>query len=134
MNIAASIELEPDPIEIDPRPCELCGCTIDQHRRIDTPEGPDFFCDDVEREIMLRAADLVRQWEFADSRDRWRHIGERPPPPAIEGPAAKPYRTPQSTIDAFWYVVHLDDADRLEAWLLAHSKDAPTLLKMLETK
>jgi hypothetical protein len=24
--------------------------------------------------------DLVRQWELADPRDRWRHTGEAPPP------------------------------------------------------
>ena len=32
-----------------------------------------------ERLIMLRSADLVRQWEVADSRDRWQHNGEQPP-------------------------------------------------------
>src|ERR1700730_208920 len=34
------------PAEIDPRPCQRCGSTIDQHRRVDTPEGPEFFCED----------------------------------------------------------------------------------------
>jgi hypothetical protein len=32
-----------------------------------------------EREIELRAADLVRQWEMADTRDAWHHTGEAPP-------------------------------------------------------
>jgi hypothetical protein len=32
--------------KIDPRPCQRCGSTIDQHRRVDTPDGPEFFCDD----------------------------------------------------------------------------------------
>jgi hypothetical protein len=41
-------KLAPSPAEeIDPRLlCQHCGSTIDQHRRVDTPEGPDFFCDD----------------------------------------------------------------------------------------
>ena len=29
----------------------------------------------------------------------------------------RPYRTPQSTIDAFWYLVQLNDTARLKAWL-----------------
>jgi hypothetical protein len=53
-------------------------------------------------------------------------------PPAPREPA--PYRTPQSTIDAFWYVVGLDDLDRLAAWLDDHPRDKPTLLKLLESK
>ncbi len=36
--------IEPEPIEIDPRPCSRCGLTIDRHERDDTPEGPLFFC------------------------------------------------------------------------------------------
>src|SRR5713101_4038533 len=33
----------------DDRPCRFCGLTIDQHRRVDTPNGPEFFCDDEPR-------------------------------------------------------------------------------------
>jgi hypothetical protein len=44
------------------------------------------------------------------------------------------YRTPKSTIDAFWYVVGLNNPDRLKAWLRQHPGDAPTLLKLLESK
>lgn len=64
--------LEPDPIEIDPRPCERCGRTIDQHECIDTPEGPEFYCfpDD----------DIVTCWELAD------------PGTAGATPASKPRR------------------------------------------
>ncbi len=62
-----------------------------------------------EREIVLRTADLVRQWELADPRDAWRVTEEALPTAAIRNsdisgaPADKPrpYRTPQSTIDAF---------------------------------
>jgi hypothetical protein len=126
-------EIEPNPIEIDPRPCELCGRTIDQHERVDTPEGPEFFCwnDD----------DIVTRWELADPRDAWRHTGESPPPASVrnsditEQPSApKHYRTPQATADAFWLVVNLCDPVRLKAWLHDHPRDARHLLKLLESK
>jgi hypothetical protein len=52
-----------------------------------------------------------------------------PPPPR----APEPYRPPASTIDAFWYVASLREPDRLKAWLLDRPKDAPTLLKLMET-
>ena len=44
----------------------------------------------------------------------------------------RPYRTPEATIDAFWYLVRLNDPDRLKAWLAARPLDAPTLLKIYE--
>jgi hypothetical protein len=46
----------------------------------------------------------------------------------------RPYRTPQSTIDAFWYLVQLNEPDRLEAWLRARPSDAATLLKLYEER
>jgi hypothetical protein len=83
------------------------------------------------------ADDIVRRLEMADHRDRWKHTGESPPSPEVRNgpmPAAvsKGYCTPQSTIGAFWFVVGLDDPERLEAWLLARPKDAPTLFKLME--
>jgi hypothetical protein len=33
---------EPDPLEIDPRPCELCGLTIDRHEQVETRKGRNF--------------------------------------------------------------------------------------------
>jgi hypothetical protein len=88
-----------------------------------------------EREIMLRAADLVQQWEFADPRDRWRHTGEAPPKPKT-GSDKEPvfYRTPESTVAAFWYVVGECKPERLKAWLANHPQDRPYLLKLLEGK
>jgi hypothetical protein len=139
MNIASPEILEPDPIEIDPRHCHFCGCTIDDHIRIDTPEGPEFFCtgglDDA-------AADMVRQWEMADPRDRWRHTGETPPPESVRNSdilprvpdKPQPYRTPQATRDAFWHVVGLADPEKFKAWLADHPKDARFLIKLLEGK
>jgi hypothetical protein len=113
-------ERGPDPIEIDSRPCQLCGCAIE----------------DLEELIYLRAADLIAQWERADPRDAWRHTGEAPPPRTIEPAptAAQPYRTPQSTIDAFWYVVGLCDPERLTVWLDDHPRETAFLLKLLEGK
>jgi hypothetical protein len=108
---------EPHPIEI--ALCKLCGCAIE----------------DLEELIYLRAADLIAQWERADPRDCWRHSGEEPPRAVKPAPAAaQPYRTPQATIDAFWYVISLRDPARFNAWLDDHSKDATFLLKLLDAK
>jgi hypothetical protein len=46
----------------------------------------------------------------------------------------RPYQTAQSTIDAFWYMVQLNEPDRLKAWLEARPLDAPTLLKIYEER
>jgi hypothetical protein len=115
--IDAPVDIEPDPIEIEP--CELCGCAIE----------------DLEELIYLRAADLIAQWERADPRDSWKHTGEHPPrrQPTPTEPA-RPYRTPQATIDAFWHVASLDNADYLKRWLARHPRDVETLQKLWEAK
>jgi hypothetical protein len=46
----------------------------------------------------------------------------------------RPYRTAESTIDAFWYLVRQNNPDRLKAWLAARPLDGPTLLKLLEAR
>jgi hypothetical protein len=131
------IELEPDPIEIDPRPCELCGLTIDRHERIDAPEGPEFFCADLSPDEMTlpeleRRAELRRQEEVAAILARMDAMaGTADVAPA---PEPEPYRPAASTIEAFWFVVGLGDADRLKAWLHHRPKDAPTLLKLVGSK
>lgn len=131
MNIAAPMRVEPIPLEPGPlrspapfgapksQACELCACLIE----------------DFETLVYVRAAELAAQWEAADPRDRWRHTGA-PPPPALDGPSApaRPYRTPQATIDAFWCVVRLADPGRLAAWLDDHPKDEFLLLNLLENK
>jgi hypothetical protein len=33
MNIATAVEIEADPIEIDPRPCSRCGLTVTNYAR-----------------------------------------------------------------------------------------------------
>jgi hypothetical protein len=112
-------EREPDPIEIGPRPCQLCGCTIE----------------DLEELIYLRAADLIAEWERADPRDRWRHTGETAPKPSEEPRRrAEPYRPPESTVQAFWYVTRNHDADYLAAWLAKHPADRPHLFRIWKAK
>jgi hypothetical protein len=130
MNVASTIIR---PIEIDPRPCVLCGRTIDQHDCVDQGEGPEFFCRDDD--------DIVVCWELADPRDAWRHTGDLPPPAHVRNGdiSARPekplhYRTPQATIEAFWYVVRLDDADYLKRWLDQHPADDKFLCKLWKAK
>jgi hypothetical protein len=94
---------------------------------------------DLDDEPEPEAADFVRQWELADQRDRWKHTGERPPPAEVRNsdtawPIKTPYRTPQATVDAFWYVVRLNDHRYLLWWLEQHPKDAAHLEKLLEEK
>jgi hypothetical protein len=131
MSIEDIAELEPDALEIDSRPCEWCGLPIDQHRMVDIGEGPEFFCDELETQIYLAAADLVRHWELADSWDRWRHTGE-PPPKASDIPNARPepYRPAQSTVDAFFFVARQGDRHRLARWLADHPADKAELFKL----
>jgi hypothetical protein len=80
-----------------------------------------------ERYLLQRqAADVARmidRWEADDAK--------RPPAPPIRKP---PYRTPQATVDAFWYVVRLRDPKRLQEWLNNHPKDAPFLRAQLRGK
>ena len=131
----ADIEREPEPIKIDPRPCQSCGGTIDQHERVDTPEGPEFFCDDIDREIFLRTAALVKRWEIDDARDRWRHTGESPPPWHVRNSdmSAGPYRPNKSTVLEFWHIATHEPA-KLRAWLARHHADAPALRQIWKAK
>jgi hypothetical protein len=121
------------PIEIDPRPCELCGRTIDQHEMVDHGEGPEFFC--------YPEDDIVTSWQLADPRDAWRHTGETPPPASVRNSditatAARPdyYKTPQSTVDAFLIVASLNDPDYLARWLDQHPRDEKFLCKLWKAK
>jgi hypothetical protein len=144
--IVIPADLEFDPLEIDPRPCELCGLTIDRHETADHGEGPEHYCpepDDLTLDELERRAELVRQIEVAaivrrmelnDPRDAWRHTGEAPALIVDPQPAPRRYRTPQATVDAFWHVVRLADPGRLAAWLDDHPKDEVFLLNFLEKK
>ena len=46
----------------------------------------------------------------------------------------RPYRTPQSTIDTFWYLVRLNDPARLKAWLQDRPQDRQTLRNLYEER
>jgi hypothetical protein len=113
------------PIEIDPRPCELCGRTIDQHECVDTGEGPGFFC--------YPEDDIVTSWELADPRDRWRHTGEAPPKISATPRRPEPYRPAESTVQAFWFVA-TREPEKLKAWLARHPDDAPALRQIWKAK
>lgn len=75
------------------------------------------------------AAQLVRQWEFQDPRDRWKIMGERPPPQVEpeSWPPKRPCCTAQSTIDAFFFVARNGHADEIANWLAAHPLDVQHL-------
>src|SRR5258705_11360394 len=101
MNAISPIQLEPEPLEIDPRPCELCGLTIDRHEMVDHGEGPEFFCidflpDDMTLVELERRAELRRQEDVAAIFARLEAMDDpsrRLPPRA--GP--EPYHPTQST-------------------------------------
>jgi hypothetical protein len=131
-------EIEPDPINLDPRPCEFCGLTIDRHDMVDHGEGPEFYCADVSPDDMTldeleRRAELRRQEEVAAIFARLEAMDDpsKRLPPRAE---PKPYCPAASTVSAFWFMVGLSDPKRLAAWLDAHPNDEIFLLNLLESK
>jgi hypothetical protein len=129
------LTIEPGLLAIDPRPCTLCGLTIDRHDMIDHGEGPEYFCPDLCPDEMTlpelaRRAELRRQENIAAILARWETLPAYDPPPS----RPEPYRPAASTVDAFWFVVGLRDPERFKAWLADRPKDAPFLLQLLETK
>lgn len=73
------------------------------------------------------AAQLIKRWELDDPRDRWRWTGELPPAPE-KTPEPRLRPVPQSTLDAFKYVVSLGDANHLRRWLRDHADVAHVLV------
>lgn len=133
--IVIRTEIAPDPINLDPRPCELCGLTIGRHDIVDHGDGPEFYCadvlpDDMTLDELECRAELRRQEDVAailariDAMDR--------PLNAPAPRARKPYGPAASTAAAFQYLVTIGDLERLKAWLAARPKDTPFLLAMLE--
>jgi hypothetical protein len=137
MNAAAHIDVEPVPLEIDPRACELCGLKIDRHEMIDDGEGPEFFClspDELTLPELELRAELIRQVEVAAilaRMDAMQGPSECPPPRERE---LEPYRSAAATVSAFWYLINLQDAERFKTWLADRPQDAPFLLQLLEGK
>jgi hypothetical protein len=124
----------PELLAIDPRPCTLCGLTIDQHEMIDRGEGPEFFCLDLSPDEMTlpeleRRAELRRQEDIAAILARWEAMPTYEPPPS----RPEQYRPAASTVDAFRLLASGKDAGRLKAWLAERPKDAPLLLALLES-
>jgi hypothetical protein len=133
-------QIELDPIELDPRPCEFCGLTIDRHDMVDHGEGPEFFCADLSPDEMTlleleRRAELRRQEEVKAIIARWEAMDEEIARRKVAPPAGEPepYRPAQSTVDAFRFVAATGDVARLKAWLADRPKDAPLLLDLLES-
>jgi hypothetical protein len=131
------VAIDPALLAIDPRPCEWCGLMIDRHRMVDNGEGPEFFCLDLSPDEMTlpeleRRAELRREEEIAAILARMDAMSG----PADIAPPREPelYRPAASTVDAFWYVVSLQDPERFKTWLADRPKDAPFLLQLLETK
>jgi hypothetical protein len=126
---------ELDPIEIDARPCELCGLTIDRHDQEDDGDGPLFYCPDLSPDEMTlieleRRAELRFQEGVAAILARMDAM-ERPRDPPPREP--EPYRPAQSTFDAFRLVTASGDTARIKAWLADRPKDALLLLASLES-
>jgi len=122
-----------DLLEIDPRPCELCGLTIGRHEMVDHGEGPEFFCADLSPDEMTlpeleRRAELRRQEEIAAILAAMREC-----PPLAPRSEPEPYRPAQSTVDAFRLLAARADVGHLKAWLADRPKDAPLLLALLES-
>jgi hypothetical protein len=135
--IVIPTELAPDPINLDPRPCELCGLTIDRHEMVDHGEGPEFFCADLSPDEMTlleleRRADLIRCEEVAAIFARLEAMDDSSKRPPVRA-ESEPYRPAQSTVAAFRFVAAAGDVARLKAWLGYRPKDAPLLLALLES-
>src|SRR5207248_7342383 len=96
------VSVEPSPLELDPRPCELCGLTIDRHEMVDDGEGPIFYCPDLPPDEMTldeleRRAELIRQIEIAEIMARMDAMDLVAAPEPVRPVAKQPYRTPQAT-------------------------------------
>jgi hypothetical protein len=138
MNAISPGQIEIDPLVIDPRECGECGLTIDQHRRVDTPEEPEFLCVDLPLDEMPtpeleRRAELIRLVEVAEIMARLEAMDD-PSKRLPRRSEPEPYRPAASTIAAFKYVCSLNDADYLARWLANHPADAPELFKIWKGK
>jgi hypothetical protein len=151
-----TLHIDPDPLEIDSRPCELCGLTIDRHHMVDRGDGPEFYC----LESSALAARLLAG-QFADTNGKPFALGFNTgieyalkqiaahddiailggmiepadaPPVAPTDPEPPPYRTPQATVDAFKFMVATEDSARVRDWLAARPKDAAFLIALLKSQ
>jgi hypothetical protein len=120
---------------IDPQcPCEHCEYVLREH------SVPECLCPTGTESDY--AAQIVRQWELDDPRDRWRHTGE-PPPEIVRNSdvsgkpvnTRRPYSTPDSVVDAFFFVARQCDRRRLARWIADHPPaDKAELFKLWKAK
>jgi hypothetical protein len=104
---------------------------VEADRTVEEQDDPDY-----------GASDIMRRWELADPRDRWKQTGEPPPSEAVRnGPIkpsqeapVKPKRPAKSTIAAFLYVARAESTEQLRDWLARHPTDAPFLLELWTRK
>lgn len=95
----------------------------------DTDVSPD----EVPLPELERRAELIRQIEVAEIFARLEAMDD-PSKRVTPARRPEPYRPAQSTVDAFLYLVGLNDADRLRQWLARHPLDAPYLLEIWKRK
>lgn len=135
--ITAAVAVADAPFaELEVQAARLAGMALDgflsQQQAADIARTAGFAAGLVHR----HGEDVVQEaiaWGF----ERALQPMEAPPiAPAKATPqlAKREYRTPESTIDAFWYVVRSGDKAALKAWLADRPKDAPTLRKLWEAK
>ncbi len=134
--IVIPADLEFDPLEIDPRPCEFCGLTIDRHDMVDHGDGPQFYCADVSPDDMTldeleRRAELRRQEDVAAIFARLEAMDD-PSKRLPRRAGAEPYQPARSTVAAFRSLTAAGDIGRIRDWLADRPKDAPHLLAQLE--
>jgi hypothetical protein len=101
------------------------------NHQIELPDAVDDLQAIAERTGLIAAIGQDRVQHLMSEPFAWAADAKRPKPAQ---PAKPQYRTPQSTIDAFMYVVRLNDQPRLLRWLREHPKDADYLEKLLEEK
>jgi hypothetical protein len=95
-----------------------------------SPDAAVLWTDEIGLEELDRRAELRRQEEFSAILAT---MEDHPFP--LETPTkVRPYLTPQSTIDAFSYVVSLKDPDQLESWLERHPSGVALLRGLLGGK
>jgi hypothetical protein len=92
----------------------IVAAEIEAEEQALVADEPDDLTEYDRREIARR----VERWEAADQRRTYA-------PPT----SPRPQGAPQSTIDAFRFVVALGNPDRLATWLRDHSDVAAALLK-----
>jgi RecA-family ATPase len=106
----------------DPDSCSNCGLAVDQHSRVDTPQGPEYFCQNEIGELERLAA-LRRQQEVAEIVDRMERTSAAPPRPVRhnEPPEPPPHAEIPPSADA-----EPSTIERLEAELGQYQARRPT--------